>query len=77
MSHTLLQDARLFELLLFADADLAEEARAEGCPCGGVLHTANYWRKPAGALARLAVDYGRRLSFCCNQEGCRRRRTPR
>lgn len=76
MSHTLLQDARLFELFRWADVDLAEEVRRGGCPCGGLLHVANYERKPKGGPARLAPDYGLRLSFCCNQDGCRRRRTP-
>lgn len=76
MSHTLLQDARLFELFRWADVELAEEVRADGCPCGGVLHVANYWRKPRGGPARLAPDYGLRLSFCCDRDGCRGRRTP-
>ena len=76
MSLTLLQDARLFHLCLRVDVDLADEARAGGCTCGGVLHVANYWRKAKGVPATMPSDYGLRLSFCCNQDDCRRRRTP-
>jgi len=76
LSLALLQDARLFQLFLWADVDLADDVRVGGCTCGGVLHVANYWRKPKGVPARLAPDYGLRLSFCCNQDDCRRRRTP-
>lgn len=76
MSHTLLQDTRLFELFLWADVELADEVRADGCACGGALHVANYWRKPCGVPPGLAPDYGLRLSFCCGKDECRRRRTP-
>jgi hypothetical protein len=78
LSHTLLQDARLFELFRWADVELAEEIRVGGCTCPGhgVLHVANYWRKPRGGPARLAPDYGLRLSFCCATDGCRQRKTP-
>jgi hypothetical protein len=76
LSHTLLRDARLFELFRWADVELAEEVRVGGCPCSGVLHVANYWRKPRGGPAGLAPDYGLRLSFCCDRDGCRQRRTP-
>jgi hypothetical protein len=40
---------QLLQLLEKADADLAEEARAEGCCyCGGKLHRADYERKARG-----------------------------
>ncbi len=75
MCHTLLGDARLYEQLLRFDEDLAAQARAKGCPCGGRLHGAKYPRKPRGGPAgATSCDY--RLSFCCEREGCRRRVTP-
>lgn len=57
----------------------AERIKAAGCPyCGGVLHCGNYQRKPRGivgeALRLLGLDW--RISFCCSNEGCRKRSTP-
>lgn len=67
-----LADQRLFELLEKVDADLAGAAQQQGClHCGGKLHRADYDRKPRGG-----PPWDRRDSFCCAQEGCRRRRTP-
>lgn len=75
MSHALLRDARLYIALLEFDRDLAEEAAAKGCAqCGGVLHRADYPRKPCGGPEQLPPGYDRRLSFCCRD--CRRRTTP-
>lgn len=63
-------------LLPRIDADLATKAQAAGCPvCGGRLDVANYPRKPRGADG-LGDDYDVRASFCCAEDGCRRRRTP-
>ncbi|MEE9279753.1 MAG: hypothetical protein V3V67_06225 [Myxococcota bacterium] len=59
------------------DGDLAREVREAGCECGGVLHSARYPRKPRGGPARLGPGYAFRLSFCCAEDGCRRRKTPR
>ena len=50
--------------------------REQACPCGGRLHSANYRRKPRGGGDQLPEDYGYRLSFCCDREGCRKRATP-
>jgi len=59
-------------LLEKVDADLAEEARLQGCRhCGGKVHRANYERKPRGG-----PPWDERWSFCCAREGCRRRLTP-
>ena len=44
-----------------------------GCACGGVLHCANYPRKPRGCLNEVRADFESRFSFCCNR--CRRRTT--
>ena len=77
MCHALLRDASLYALLLTMDHDLAAEARAAGCAtCGGILHSARYPRKPRGGPDDLGPDYAARLSFCCAQDGCRRRTTP-
>ena len=76
MYAELLGDARVYDLLLRIDEDLAAQARAAGCRCGGPLHSACYPRKPRGAPLALGEGYEWRQSFCCALEGCRRRTTP-
>lgn len=78
MSHRLLRDARVYGVLFQIDQDLAAEAGAGGCPCGGRLHSARYRRKPRCGLDvdRVDRDYAIRFSFCCDRDGCRRRLTP-
>ncbi len=77
MSHNPLLDARLFWLLLKADRELAAKVRAQGCSCGGRLHSARYRRKPRqGVPLELREEYRWRESLCCEREGCRRRTTP-
>ena len=76
MCHKLLQDARLYALLLKFDEDLAAEVRAAGCECGGRLDAGHYQRKPRGGPGGLGDEYDRRLSFCCAVDGCRTRRMP-
>lgn len=59
------------------DEDLAEEVRAGGCQvCGGRLDSAVFPRKPRGALVALPAEYESRFSFCCAEDGCRKRHTP-
>lgn len=77
MCHGILSDARLYALLLKYDEDLAAEARAAGCECGGALHVSDFPRKPRGGPPDLGAGYDRRLSFCCDRDGCRGRVTPR
>lgn len=77
MYQSLLRDSSLFDLLLKLDKDLASEARERGCACGGVLHRADYERKPRGGPPDLGLDHAMRFSFCCAREGCRQRLTPR
>jgi len=72
----LLGDARVYEIFQRIDEDLAVQARAAGCSCGGPLHSACYPRKPRGAPVGIGQGYDRRLSFCCAEDGCRRRTTP-
>ena len=73
MCHALLQDPKFFRLLLRVDQELAGQAKAVGCPCGGVLHRANYPRKPRACPAEVRADFESRFSFCCHR--CRRRTT--
>lgn len=58
------------------DADIAQHVRWAGCIAClvGKLHSAKYKRKPrSGAQECLEL---RRHSFCCDQDGCRKRHTP-
>ena len=73
MSTSILSDPRLFVILFRIDSDLAEQARAERCSCGGRLDTADYPRKPR-APGDLGPEPRRRHSFSCAT--CRRRTTP-
>lgn len=75
MLRDLPRDASFWLFLFSIDQDLAETARKMACPCGGRLHCANYPRKPRGA-DDLPEPYQRRLSFCCDRDGCRKRVTP-
>jgi hypothetical protein len=74
--HAFLTDANFYQLLFQIDESIAEEVGARGCDCGGVLHSARYPRKPRGVRSALDASYESRLSFCCAQDGCRRRHTP-
>ena len=77
MFHKLLSDTRFFLALLKFDTDLADKAGAESCgSCGGPLHKAPYPRKPRGIPSEIRDTYGRRFSFCCGRDGCRKRTTP-
>lgn len=77
MYQTLLADASFFEFLFRCDRDLAEKAREGGClECGGVLHRADYLRRPRGEPRGLDKELALRYSFCCAGEGCRKRHTP-
>jgi hypothetical protein len=71
--HALLHDPKLFRLLLRIDEELAAEVHAGGCECGGVLHRANYPRKPRACLNEVRSDFESRFSFCCAD--CRKRKT--
>jgi hypothetical protein len=77
MDEALLSDPRFHRLLLGFDRDLALHTQLAGCSrCGGVLHSARYWRKPRGLPAGLGDEFRQRLSFCCAIEDCRKRKTP-
>jgi hypothetical protein len=74
MSHKFLFNSTFHTVLIAIDRELAEAVRQRGCPCGGVLHQANYPRSPFGLSAELRAAYEERFSFCCDD--CRRRTTP-
>ena len=76
MCHAFLTNTNFYQLLTRIDESIAEEVLARGCDCGGVLHSARYPRKPRGIRSALDSSYESRLSFCCSQDGCRRRHTP-
>ncbi len=75
MYHNLPCNANFWAFLFSIDQDLANIARQKACPCGGRLHSAKYPRKPRGS-DDLPEQYGLRLSFCCERDGCRKRVTP-
>ena len=77
MSLRLLGRRKFWELLLEIDRELAASARERGCACGGVLHAANYSRKPRGGPSDLTRMHRARFSLCCAVDGCRRRVTPK
>jgi len=78
MSLLKLIDAETFyHVLERIDAELAETTRRAGCRrCAGVVHKANYPRKPRGGPPGLPASYGCRASYCCAVDGCRKRATP-
>lgn len=70
--------ANPFPSLLAIDVLVAFATWNSRCPhCGGRLDQAHYPRKPRGAAeAHGLSEHQVRFSFCCGQEGCRRRLTP-
>jgi hypothetical protein len=76
LSPKLVRDARVHDVLLRIDEEMAAGVRSRGCGCGGKLHSARYPRKPRGVPDVLAARHGVRFSFCCASDGCRRRVTP-
>ncbi len=73
--HTLLYSPQFFQFLVQVDVDLAAQMHASKCQCGGVLHRANYPRKPKACPSEVVGDFKSRWSFCCSL--CRKRSTPK
>jgi hypothetical protein len=72
--HIQLPTHSFFLFLVRLDEELAAQTQSAGCSCSGVLHRANYPRKPRGCpSAALREAFSFRLSFCCSR--CRRRTT--
>lgn len=72
MCHAFLTDSRFYRFLFELDQDIARQVQADGCSCGGVLHSARYPRKPRGLRSPLDESYdyeiyGTRL--VCNPRG--------
>ena len=69
---------KFWQQLRETDEAIAARVARAGCPhCDGRLHRGDYPRKPrGGAIAVVAEDAERRISLCCDREGCRRRATP-
>jgi hypothetical protein len=70
----------VYELLEKCDADLAKKCQQAGCQeCGGRLDRSDYRRKPRGGPKAAKPEEEKdvwRDSFCCDQDGCRKRHTP-
>jgi hypothetical protein len=69
---------KFWKMLVDIDEQIAAEVAARGCPrCGGRLHRGDYARKPRGGLiAQVADGEARRISLCCDRDGCRKRALP-
>jgi len=77
MLPELLQKIELYHLLFLIDCHFSETAKKEGCLfCKGVLHQADYRRKPRGPFKNLPEEYQKRHSLCCSCENCRKRSLP-
>lgn len=73
MYQSFLEDASLPGILRRVDEDFARATKETGCRCRGVLHVANYPRKPRCSW-ELPEGCDLRLSFTCAE--CRKRSTP-
>ena len=72
-----IQKANVYKLLFFIDCDFSDSVKSQGCPvCNGVLHQADYPRKPRGPFKNIPDEYQKRHSLCCSSESCRKRSLP-
>lgn len=78
MLHEVVIDFKFWKRLLEIDEQIAERVANKGCQhCGGRLHRGDYVRKPRGGAVALAAEgEARRISLCCDREGCRKRSLP-
>lgn len=77
MYHFQLTSAKFYNSLLAFDRIIAEQVRQSGCLfCHGNLHQSHYPRKPRGVPSGTHDAYAIRFSYCCGNEGCRKRFTP-
>ncbi len=68
MCHAVLQDPAFFHFLTRIDEEFAVATRESRCSaCAGVLHVADYPRKPRGCPAAVREDYSWRFSFTCGR----------
>lgn len=78
MLHGVVVTCKVWERLFEIDRRIAARVAADGCShCGGRLHRGDYPRKLRGGLIAAAAEGAtRRISLCCDRDGCRRRATP-
>lgn len=77
MYHKYLTHESFFAFLYKTDQDLARQDKNKKCAfCGGVIHVANYMRKPRGPDG-LPGHFSLCFSFCCSRDGCRSRVKPK
>jgi len=77
MLPELVQKANLYKLLFFIDCHFSETVKDQRCPfCKGVLHQADYPRKPRAPFKNIPEEYQKRHSLCCSCEKCRKRSLP-
>ena len=79
MCHIPFCNPTFISTLIDLDAREASRFKLKGCSepdCPGKLHVANYKRKPKGFGGEKIPGLDQRLSFCCSEEGCRKRHTP-
>ena len=69
MHDNLLRDVVFWRFLLDLDRDFAQRAREDGCPCGGRLHAANYFRNPRGGPDGLPKECCLRLQLVLRSRG--------
>ena len=76
--YQIINDYTFYEFLFQVDEEEFKKLYKTQCPCCkvGVLHIANYARKPRGFLGELPEDILIRFSLCCSNEGCRKRHKP-
>jgi hypothetical protein len=76
--HISIDDPRVFKIIKQIDDDTIARAAVMDCQyCGGRLDKASFQRKPNGIPLEIADEFDRRASFCCREDGCRKRLTPK
>jgi len=75
--YTFISQPRFFSYLLEIDRSIANEAHSKPCQhCGGRLNRADFSRVGYGLPEGSDDDLKKRFSFCCRNDGCRKRFTP-
>lgn len=79
MCHISPNNPTFISALMDLDAKEAARFKSKCCSdpnCKGHLNVANYDRKPRDEGGKRVPGLDKRFSFCCNQQGCRKRHTP-
>ncbi len=64
MCHHLLSDPSFYIYLFDIDQDIANSVQADGCSCGGMLHSARYPRNRRGTSLKLLCYDGQGFWLC-------------